>query len=246
MSNTINFYKVTKDENNENELKAVELAGIAQEGIVIDAGGLNNEIGDSIQWFVYQSINNKLIKANDRLNKLKDKDSFDYDSKYELEQLIKDLREQRDLLAPYTPDSNSEYVFIQRLALAILNTKEYRISFENELMNALRIGGVADDVQIKDLSETRKAVVPALEKMLDIKECKYLKPVNVKLNLKEISQLIAIANNVRARWTDKGIKVRQSKTIATETALQGILFTCKNSFKMVVPVNGGKDTRATI
>lgn len=246
MSNTINFYKVTKNENNENELKAVELAGIAQEGIVLDAGGLNNEIGDSIQWFVYQSINNKLAKIDKRLNNIKNKESYDYDSVYELEKARDDLREQRDLLESYTPDYNSEHVFIQRLALAILNSREYRISYENELMNALRIGGVADDVQIKELSETRKAVIPALEKMLDIKECPYCKPVNVKLNLKEISQLVAIANNVRARWTDKGIKVRQSKTIATETALQAILFTCKNSFKMVVPVNGGKDTRATI
>ena len=245
MSNTINFYKVTKDENSENTLTAVTVAGIAQDGIVLDAGGLNNEIADACQWFIYKGIESKHAKAVTAYNKAVNAVNVDAVAVAELKAVVDDYHERLEMLEPYT-NNKSNYAFVNRIALAILNEKSFRIDGENALMDALRIKGLADNARLADLSETRKEVVAALDYIFEIKECPYIKPVMVKLNLKEVSQLVAIANNVKARWTDKGIKVRQSKTIATETALQAILFTCKNAFKMVIPIASGKDDRAVI
>jgi hypothetical protein len=246
MSTFINYYKVVKGEAGNNELKWVELAGIAQDGIVLDAGKLNNELSETIQALIYREVLTKYTNTHTTVEKYRNSDNVDVDRLLELEKLEKDYINQLGLLENYTTGELSKYTFVNRLAVAILNCKTYRITYENPLMDCLRIVGTGDNAQFTDLSGTRKVVIETMAKMLEIKDCPYVKPINIKLNLKEVAQLVSIANNTRARWTNKGIKVRQSKSIATETAIQCILFVCKNCFKMVVPVKASKDDRQTI
>lgn len=234
MSTFINYSKLFEEENGNWELKAVTLSGIAQEGIVLDAGTLNNNIGDAIQYYYNLTWVNKLQSINKAyMNAIDKGDTITADS---LEIELNHIKEAVELLKACTTGYESKYAFINRIALAILNSKVFRISGETKLYKALRISGDGDKVEQSDYSEVRKEVVTIMAEMLEVKECPYLKPVNIKLNLKEVSQLVSIANSARARWTDKGIRVRTSKTIETEVALQCILFVCKNCFKMVIPV----------
>jgi hypothetical protein len=239
MSNLISYYKVVNNEDGSCELKAVVLAGIAQEGIVLNAGKLNNEISDTIQYFYNKRIENKLAdlvvkQGENNRNGVKDE---------ELDTEINNFRSQLEELKKISTPALSTYTFINRLAVSILNEKSFRITGEVELYKALKINGNNDNVEMLELSATRKNVIDIMAEMLEIKNCPYLKPLNIKLNLKETSQLIAIANSARARWTAKGIKIKTSKTIETEVAIQSILFVCKNCFKMVVPVKTSTDDR---
>lgn len=244
MANLITYYKAVKNDENELEAKAVILSGIAKDGIVLDNIHLNDEISESIQWFVNKSYEDKLADVAVKLAKAEeeghDKAIQELTTEYD------ELCDIISLLDSVSVANQSKYAFVNRIALAILNNRSFRVAYENDLLKALKIGGYGDNVEQTDLSTARKEVVGILNKIFEIKDCPYIKPIQVKLNLKEVSQLQAIANNTRARWTDKGIKVRTSKTIATEVALQCILYTCKNSFSMVIPSKKSTDDRTVI
>lgn len=245
MATFINFSKVVKDEDGNLTIKVETLAGIAQCGIVLEAGKLNNEVSDAVQYFVNKSVESKLSNAEIALDTAENNG----ESAEKIERLqaeVDELKDSLDMLHEYSFGALSDYAFVNRIALAILNNKAFRINGENKLYNALKFNGNGDNIVLSDLGDTRKAVVEILNEMFEIKECPYIKPIQVKLNLEETSKLIAIANNTRSRWTAKGIKTRTSKTIATETALQSILFVCKNCFKMVIPVKKSQDERDII
>ena len=244
MANLITYFKAVRNDENELEAKAVILSGIAKDGIVLDNIHLNDEISESIQWFVNKSYENKLADINVKLAKAEEE--ADTKAVQELTAERNELNDIIDLLEGVGVANQSKYAFVNRIALAILNNRSFRIAYENDLLKALKINGYGDNIEQKDLSTARKEVVEILNKIFEIKDCPYIKPVQVKLNLKEVSQLQAIANNTKARWTDKGIKIRTSKTIATEVALQCILYTCKNSFSMVIPSKKSADDRTII
>lgn len=242
MPNLISYYKVVKNEDGSFEIKAVVLAGISQDGIVLDAGKLNNEISDSIQYFYNKRIENKLSDLVVKQGENNRNGDINEDLNVEIENLREQLTELKTISSP----ALSDYTFINRLAVSILNEKTFRITGEINLYKALKINGNNDNVEMLELSETRKNVINIMAEMLEVKNCPYIKPLNIKLNLKETSQLIAIANSAKARWTTKGIKIKTSKTIETEVAIQSILFVCKNCFKMVVPVKTSTDDRSYI
>lgn len=244
MANLITYYKAVRNDENKLEAKAVVLSGIAKDGIVLDNVHLNDEISESIQWFVNKSYENKLVDVSVKLAKAEEE--ADEKAIQELTTEYDELYDIISLLDSVSVANQSKYAFVNRIALAILNNRSFRVAYENDLLKALKIGGYGDSVEQKDLSTARKEVVEILNKIFEIKDCPYIKPIQVKLNLKEVAQLQAIANNTKARWTDKGIKVRTSKTIATEVALQCILYTCKNSFSMVIPTKKSTDDRTVI
>ena len=241
----INYFKVGENEVGEMELKSVTLAGISNEGIVLNAVKLNNEVSDAIQWFYNKAIERKYADAVITLDKAKNEGLSD-EKLEEMQEMVDKYEEIMDELKACTTAVLSEYNFINRIALAILNDKSFRVSRESDLYKALRFSGNGENVQFADLSTTRKNIVGILNDIFETSACPYVKPVQVKLNLEETAKLVAIANNSRTRWTNKGIRTKVSKTIETETALQAILFVCKNCFKMVIPVKADKDDRTTI
>ena len=244
MSSIISFFKVVENENKGFKIEENLLAGVAENGIVIDGDGLNADLSSTIQYYYNLGWTEKLSAVNIALDKAID--SLDSEKITELEAEKDRLKAICQALDINTYGEKSSYDFVNRLGLAILNSRKFRISREAELYKALRYTGNGDNIKVADLSEARKDITEILNGIFDIKGCTYLKPIQVKLNLEEVAKLIAIANNTRTRWTSKGIRTKVSKTIATEVAIQAILFVCKNCFKMVIPVATKADKREEV